>query len=53
MIEHFDTSEYPLEFRKRHDLLCVNRKVLDKMKDENGRKVLLELMPLTSMIYPL
>lgn len=28
MIEHFDTSENPEEFWKRHDLPSVNRKVL-------------------------
>lgn len=41
MIEHFDALKYSDEFRKYHDMPCVHRMVLGKMKDENGGKVLL------------
>lgn len=53
MIEHFDTSEYPEEFRKRHDLPSVNRKVLGKMKDENAGSILSEFVVLKSKVYGL
>lgn len=43
MSKHLETSEYPGEILKLNDLPCVNIKVLGKMKDENGRNVLVGL----------
>lgn len=51
MVEHFDTLEYLEELRKRHDLPNVSKKVLDRMKDENGGSILTEFVELRFKMY--